>query len=109
MGTEVQDKTFESILSGADLVVRAKTGAGKTLSFLVPTVQRMAKVSAAVGTIEVLVLSPVRELSMQIFQEAEKLSKHCAIHAVCMTGGVPWEEDLAALDASGDKVTFLVA
>ncbi|CAE8718908.1 unnamed protein product, partial [Polarella glacialis] len=111
--TEVQAKTFRPIAQGSDLVVRAKTGSGKTLSFLLPvmdTIFRCTDGSAAPATIEVLIVSPVRELSMQISQEAEKLAQYYpGIQSVCMTGGVPWQEDVKALDSAGaDKAVCLI-
>lgn len=110
--TEVQAKTFDHIIAGQDLVARAKTGAGKTLSFLVPAMERAQSrkgTKTMTGSIDILVVSPVRELSMQIAQEAEKLAQYCSgVQVVCMTGGVPWTEDLEALDTAGTDVVILV-
>ncbi|CAE7356731.1 unnamed protein product [Symbiodinium sp. CCMP2456] len=107
--TEIQQKTFESIRSGAEVVARAKTGSGKTLSFLLPCLDRLHEEQAAPGEIAVLVLTPVRELSMQVAAEAEKLTKYYSSSSmVCMTGGVPWEEeDLEALNAATGAVTLV--
>lgn len=105
--TEIQQKTFESIRSGAEVVARAKTGSGKTLSFLLPCLDRLHEERAAPGEIAVLVLTPVRELSMQVAAEAEKLAKYYSSSMVCMTGGVPWEEDLEALNAATGAVTLV--
>ncbi|CAE7384741.1 unnamed protein product [Symbiodinium necroappetens] len=105
--TEIQQKTFESIRSGAEVVARAKTGSGKTLSFLLPCLDRLHEEQAAPGEIAVLVLTPVRELSMQVAAEAEKLAKYYSSSMVCMTGGVRWEEDLEALNAATGAVTLV--
>eukprot|EP00931_Biecheleriopsis_adriatica_P076254 TRINITY_DN49986_c0_g1_i1.p1 TRINITY_DN49986_c0_g1~~TRINITY_DN49986_c0_g1_i1.p1 ORF type:complete len:621 (+),score=153.56 TRINITY_DN49986_c0_g1_i1:155-1864(+) len=107
--TPVQAKTLGPITEGKDLVVRAKTGAGKTLSFLLPAMERL-KDRPASSSIGLLVVSPVRELSTQIFQEAEKLVKYYAgFRSVCIIGGMSWEEDLQALDAAGSDTVILVA
>lgn len=101
--TPVQAQTFGRIMCGADLVVRAKTGAGKTLSFLLPAFERLARgrTESGGGNIAVLVLSPVRELSQQIFQEADKLARYYeGVHVLCMIGGTSWEEDVVALDSA---------
>ncbi|CAJ1351124.1 unnamed protein product [Effrenium voratum] len=110
--TEVQHKSFVPVLEGHELLARAKTGSGKTLSFLLPAVERMQKktdVQRQPGTVAMLVLTPVRELSMQVAGEAEKLLRfYAGLRMVCMTGGVPWEEDLQSLDA-GEGGVLLVA
>ncbi|CAL1147384.1 unnamed protein product, partial [Cladocopium goreaui] len=71
--TDVQQQTFRPISEGKDLVVRAKTGAGKTMSFLLPSMDRLQ--NSKKSGIQILVLSPVRELSMQIHREASKLAQ----------------------------------
>merc|ERR1712118_539660 len=77
--TAVQAKTIQPILNGANLVVRAKTGTGKTLSFLLPAIERVmgkGKQYSRPGAVDILILSPVQELSMQIFTEARKLAQY---------------------------------
>lgn len=111
--TEVQARTFDTIMKGLDVIVRAKTGAGKTLSFLLPAIERLRNhaknTSSFASSIDILIVSPVRELSIQIFQEAEKLTKHIpGFRALCMIGGVPWQEDIEALDAAGSDLIILV-
>jgi ATP-dependent RNA helicase MSS116 len=74
--TEIQEKTFDVIVSGQDVVGRARTGTGKTLSFLLPALERVVrkhdKETLPPG-ISILVLSPTRELAAQIAKEAERL------------------------------------
>lgn len=53
-------------LSGLDLLVQAKTGTGKTLAFLLPAIERLAQMSLADRKISMLVLSPTRELALQV-------------------------------------------
>ena len=74
--TEIQEKTFDLILSGKDVVGRARTGTGKTLSFLLPAVERVIQkqaTGAMPAGIPILILSPTRELAAQISKEAEWL------------------------------------
>jgi superfamily II DNA/RNA helicase len=74
--TEIQEKTFDLILSGKDVVGRARTGTGKTLSFLLPAVERVTQkqaTGAMPAGIPILILSPTRELAAQISKEAEWL------------------------------------
>lgn len=75
--TEIQEKTFDIIVSGKDVVGRARTGTGKTMSFLLPSLERVLKrqeqQSSLPPGIPILILSPTRELAAQISQEAERL------------------------------------
>jgi ATP-dependent RNA helicase MSS116 len=66
--SDVQAATLELGLAGRDLLVQAKTGTGKTMAFLLPTVERLAKLPQApkFGQISALVLSPTRELALQV-------------------------------------------
>lgn len=66
--SDVQAATLELGLAGKDLLVQAKTGTGKTIAFLLPTVERLAKLPQRPpqGQISVLILSPTRELALQV-------------------------------------------
>lgn len=64
-------------MAGRDVLGQAQTGSGKTLSFLIPAVEFLAKVQwkPRNGT-GAIVISPTRELALQIFQVASELMKH---------------------------------
>jgi ATP-dependent RNA helicase MSS116, mitochondrial len=66
--SDVQAATLELGLAGNDLLVQAKTGTGKTLAFLLPTVEHLTKLRKPppIGQISALVLSPTRELALQV-------------------------------------------
>eukprot|EP00884_Botryococcus_braunii_P014671 jgi/Botrbrau1/23204/Bobra.0041s0048.1 len=86
--TEVQARTIPRLLEGKDLLVAAKTGSGKTLAFLIPCVEllRAVRFKAVNGT-GVIVISPVRELAMQIYEVARYLMKnHSQSHGLVMGG-----------------------
>lgn len=80
--TEIQHKTFEAASSGQDILGRARTGTGKTLAFLLPAVEnalRLGRVPgkfdrSSKGGIAILVISPTRELAMQIHTQAQVLT-----------------------------------
>ncbi|KAJ7068589.1 P-loop containing nucleoside triphosphate hydrolase protein [Mycena amicta] len=76
--SDVQASTIDYALAGHDLLVQAKTGTGKTLAFLLPSVERISKMTDLQSRkISMLVLSPTRELALQIEEEAQSLiSKH---------------------------------
>ncbi len=68
--TEVQEQAIPVALEGKDVIVRAKTGTGKTLAFLVPIRQR----SKPGQYTETLILAPTRELALQIADVAKKVA-----------------------------------
>ncbi|KAG6888852.1 hypothetical protein C0995_005273 [Termitomyces sp. Mi166 len=74
--SDVQAATIDLGLAGKDLLVQAKTGTGKTIAFLLPAIERLAKSGQPLHGISILVLAPTRELALQIEQEAVLLLKH---------------------------------
>ncbi|KAG6879437.1 hypothetical protein C0992_002703 [Termitomyces sp. T32_za158] len=74
--SDVQAATIDVGLTGKDLLVQAKTGTGKTMAFLLPAIERLAKAGQPLKGISMLVLAPTRELALQIEQEALVLLKH---------------------------------
>ncbi|EJU04856.1 DEAD-domain-containing protein [Dacryopinax primogenitus] len=87
--TEVQEKTLKPILEGKDVFGQAKTGTGKTIAFLVPSIDRLArKPVPPPGIISILVLAPTRELCLQIEAEANMLLEGSLYRAQSAIGGV---------------------
>ena len=84
--TPVQAAAIPPALAGADLMVAAPTGSGKTASFIVPALQR------------VLVLTPTRELALQIAKAAAAYGRHVAgLRVATVVGGVPYPAQIKAL------------
>lgn len=105
--TEIQAKTIPYLLDGKDVVASAKTGSGKTLSFLIPAVELMYKLkfSPRNGT-GVIVISPTRELSMQTYNVVKELLKyHSHTHGLIM-GGVNRQTEIQKLSTG---VNILIA
>ena len=99
--TEVQAKTFAAALAGRDVLVRSKTGTGKTLAFLVPAVERLVSIPTYVpgGSVRCLIVAPTRELALQIGHEAEKLlSHHSDLSLQVMYGGTKMARDMNAMN-----------
>ncbi|EPQ29233.1 uncharacterized protein PFL1_02988 [Pseudozyma flocculosa PF-1] len=73
--SQVQAATLPTALSGRDVLAQAKTGTGKTLAFLIPSIQRLLSLDTPppASAVSVLVLSPTRELALQIEREAHML------------------------------------
>ena len=88
--TQIQSRAIPSLLTGKDLIGAAKTGSGKTLAFLIPAVELLhqAKFTTKQGT-GVIVISPTRELAMQIYgvlQELMTYGKHTQTYGLIMGG-----------------------
>ncbi|KZP00751.1 DEAD-domain-containing protein [Calocera viscosa TUFC12733] len=75
--TPVQERTIPPLLAGKDVLGAAKTGSGKTLAFLIPSVELLSrlKFKPRNGT-GVLILTPTRELALQIFGVVKELFSH---------------------------------
>ncbi|KAI9891520.1 MAG: ATP-dependent RNA helicase [Vezdaea aestivalis] len=75
--TEIQQRGIPPLLAGLDVLGAAKTGSGKTLAFLIPAVEMLSalKFKPRNGT-GVIVVSPTRELALQIFGVARELMEH---------------------------------
>lgn len=82
--TEIQEKSIKDILNGKDIIAEAQTGTGKTLAFLLPIFENIKPNSK---DIECLIITPTRELALQITEEAEKLKQGKEIGVLAMYGG----------------------
>jgi ATP-dependent RNA helicase RhlE len=94
--TPVQSKAIPEQLAGHDLVVTAQTGTGKTLAFLIPLLERLANTSQAPG-VNALILSPTRELAIQISQSFAKLAAGTGRRAAVVVGGLNEQTQLQAI------------
>jgi ATP-dependent RNA helicase DeaD len=90
--TEVQEKSIPLLLQGKDLVVRSKTGSGKTFAFLLPILQNLTPENK----LQVLILSPTRELAQQTDKEAHKLLPD--VKTVLLYGGISITPQMEKLD-----------
>ncbi|RFU25817.1 hypothetical protein B7463_g10529, partial [Scytalidium lignicola] len=96
--TPVQRETINHALQGTDLIAQAKTGTGKTVGFLLPTIQRILEKNpdlterrkhskARPDDIQAIIISPTRELAEQIAVEAKKIAYNTNIVVQVATGG----------------------
>ncbi len=81
--TEVQEQAIPLALDNTDLVVRSKTGTGKTGAFLIPIIQK----SDPKERISSLIITPTRELALQVYKVAEKMGQKSKIRATVVYGG----------------------
>jgi ATP-dependent RNA helicase RhlE len=101
--TPVQAKAIPPALEGADILATASTGTGKTLSFLIPMIERMDANSVPStkgkrGPIRALILLPTRELAMQVLEAYAKLVPGVKNDAVLVCGGLSENNQLDQLD-----------
>ncbi|MFO7792920.1 MAG: DEAD/DEAH box helicase [Candidatus Saliniplasma sp.] len=95
--TEVQAEAIPPALEGNDVVVQARTGSGKTHSFLIPVYE---SIEAGNG-VRAIVLTPTRELAQQVELEARKIAKHHGLKTVAIYGGASISRQINKLkDAS---------
>lgn len=82
--TPVQEQSIRVITSGRDVIAEAQTGTGKTLAFLLPIFE---DIELDRDEIQALILTPTRELAIQITQEAEKLKEGKDVNILAAYGG----------------------
>jgi ATP-dependent RNA helicase MSS116 len=106
--TPVQSASMPYMLSGNDCLVKAKTGTGKTLAFLIPALEVALKSSrGSSSSIPALVISPTRELATQIADEANCILKfHPGMTTLSIFGGTNRNTDVHMFK---EKVDLLIA
>ena len=104
--TEVQLQSIPPALEGADLMVSASTGSGKTAAFVLPALQRVLasrgdttkRERGVIYGPRVLVLCPTRELAMQVAKAAATYGRFVpGLRVATVVGGVPYPAQIAAL------------
>ncbi len=91
--TPIQDQIIPEILKGNDVIGLAETGTGKTAAFLLPIIEKTLKDD----TRQTLILTPTRELAIQIEGEFRKLSRSLRMFSVTCVGGVNIYPQIKAL------------
>jgi ATP-dependent RNA helicase RhlE len=115
--TPVQAEAIPLVLAGRDLLAGAQTGTGKTAAFVLPILQRLND-SHAVGAaapsrdprnatrppVRVLVLTPTRELALQVEESFRTYGAHRRVRSTAIYGGVGFEPQVRALRAGPSVV-----
>ncbi len=86
--TPIQAGLIPLALDGVDVVGQARTGTGKTAAFVLPILERLKSPKKIPGP-QALILTPTRELAVQVRDEVVKLSHGRRIHCVAVYGGKP--------------------
>ncbi|BCZ19275.1 hypothetical protein NHP190012_09170 [Helicobacter sp. NHP19-012] len=79
----IQEKAIPLVLAGKDVIAQAQTGTGKTAAFALPIIQNLQNNKS----VEALVITPTRELAMQVSDEIFKLGKSSRTRTICVYGG----------------------
>ena len=101
-----QAQAIPAIMSGRDMIGIAKTGSGKTLAFLLPMFRHIAdqeELEEGDGPIAII-LTPTRELCLQIGKECRKFVKAIDSRAVCVYGGTGISEQIAELKRGAEII-----
>ncbi|QDP86321.1 DEAD/DEAH box helicase [Chryseobacterium sp. SNU WT5] len=86
--TPIQQKSIPHILQGRDLLGTAQTGTGKTAAFAIPILQNLAVKNVKNNNIKVLILTPTRELAIQIDESFKSYGRHLRLRNLVVFGGV---------------------
>ena len=98
--TPIQDQVIPSILEGRDVVGIANTGTGKTAAFLVPLINKILLNPKE----KVLIITPTRELALQIDEEFKFFARGMRIFSVCCVGGANINRQISELNRNHNVV-----
>ena len=101
--TPVQAQAIPPALEGRDIVATAQTGTGKTLAFALPLVEAIANSKSTRG-VQAVILSPTRELAMQIGETFTKLVARTTVRTAIVVGGVNESGQLKAVRGGAQVV-----
>lgn len=92
--TAVQEKTLPTLFKGRDILAQAQTGTGKTLAYLLPSLQQ---IKTEIHAEQVLIMAPTRELARQIAEVADTLAPALGVDVLSLIGGKTIENQLQKL------------
>src|SRR3954463_7242504 len=101
----IQEQAIPSLMEGRDVIGQAQTGSGKTAAFGLPM---MEQVDPSIAEVQALVLTPTRELCIQVTQALRAYGSHKGIDVVAVFGGAPIRTQQAQLRAGGHVVVGTV-
>lgn len=103
--TEVQAQAIPQALDAKDILASAPTGTGKTASFAIPAIQYLLDFPRKkAGPARILVLTPTRELAMQVAEQTKALAKYSHLKVATITGGVTYDSHAETLAQTQDIV-----
>lgn len=100
--TPIQAKAIPQVLAGRDVLGIAQTGTGKTASFTLPMIDRLARGRARARMPRSLILEPTRELAAQVAENFETYGKYSKLSMALLIGGVSFGDQEKKLDRGVD-------
>ncbi|NRA73252.1 MAG: DEAD/DEAH box helicase [Rickettsiales bacterium] len=101
--TQIQAKAIPAILDGKDMLASAQTGTGKTAAYVLPALQFLTT-KKHTGRSRILILSPTRELAIQIAKVISRYAKFLQVNVVSIVGGIPYKKQLKELSRAIDII-----
>lgn len=97
--TPIQEQAIPAIETGRDVIGLARTGTGKTAAFVLPLIQRLEETWTSAREIRVrsLILSPTRELAIQLLENIRKFAAHTELTSLLVHGGTEYEDQILTL------------
>ncbi len=103
--TAIQAEAIPAALAGRDVLGSAPTGTGKTAAFLLPALQHLIDFPRKKsGPPRILILTPTRELAMQIAEQAQEFARHTHLNISTITGGVAYMNHAEVFSTNQDVV-----
>ncbi|EPE7797516.1 ATP-dependent RNA helicase SrmB [Yersinia enterocolitica] len=103
--TAIQAAAIPPAMDGRDVLGSAPTGTGKTAAFLLPALQHLLDFPRKKsGPPRILILTPTRELAMQVADQARELAKHTQLDIATITGGVAYMNHAEVFSENQDIV-----
>lgn len=100
--TAIQYRSIPYVLKGSDIIGCAQTGTGKTASFAIPVLQLLHQNASTQKKVRALILTPTRELALQISDNFEMYGKFLPLKHLAVFGGVPQGKQVTALNKGVD-------
>lgn len=101
--TPVQERAIPLVLEGRDIIAAAKTGTGKTAAFSLPIMSTLGHARRGQGPLA-LVVTPTRELAMQIEEVCRTIARSTGHRIVCLVGGVSYDPQIEKLRRGCDII-----
>ena len=106
--TPIQAKVLPHTLAGESVIGQARTGSGKTACFLISVIQYLLQHAPLPGhrpgQPRALILTPTRELAIQVHRDAQSLGRHCDLRFALVYGGADYEKQRRRLQEGCDVV-----
>ncbi|MDG6894711.1 ATP-dependent RNA helicase SrmB [Volucribacter amazonae] len=103
--TTIQLEAIPQAMDGRDVLGSAPTGTGKTLAFLLPAIQHLLDYPRRKpGAPRILILTPTRELAMQVAEQAQQVAKYTKLSIATITGGVAYQNHGEVFNKNQDIV-----